>query len=78
LSKAYTALYIAQGNLNTAASGSDSGAIDNLRKAVDAARSDLSAKLAAWEDASEDLVKWQISQPGQGITPPLPALRMNF
>jgi hypothetical protein len=58
LSAAYTALYNAQADLN-------SGATEDKQKKVEAARTDLAAKIAAWEEASEKLVKWNLSQPGK-------------
>jgi hypothetical protein len=57
LDAAYTALYDAQGKLNSGDTSIDSGTIDQLR-------SDLNAKITAWEDAAAALVKWELSQPG--------------
>ena len=57
LNAAYTALYYAQGKVNSGDTSVDSAAIDKLR-------SDLNTKINAWEDTSAALVKWELSQPG--------------
>jgi hypothetical protein len=60
LNDAYTALYDAQAKANSNISGDtsvDSATLDRLR-------SDLNAKIKAWENASAALVKWELSQPG--------------
>ena len=62
LNDAYTALYDAQGKLNSGDASVDSAAIDKLR-------SDLNAKINAWEDVSAALVKWELSQPGDSELP---------
>jgi hypothetical protein len=51
---AYSNLYDAQGQLNAAAEKDESK--------VNAARVDISNKIAAWEDAARNLVKWRLSQ----------------
>jgi hypothetical protein len=57
LDAAYTALYDAQGKLNSGDASIDSATIDKLR-------SDLNAKINAWENMSAALVKWELSTPG--------------
>jgi hypothetical protein len=57
LDAAYTALYDAQGKLNSGDASIDSATIEKLR-------SDLNAKINAWENSSAALVKWDLSTPG--------------
>ena len=57
LRAAYTQLYVAQGKVNSG--------IEGAQELLSTARQNLSSKIAAWEDAAENLVKWKLSQPGK-------------
>ncbi|KAI9866194.1 MAG: hypothetical protein M1813_001755 [Trichoglossum hirsutum] len=70
LNDAYTALYDAQGKLNSEDTSINSATIDKLR-------SDLNAKINAWEDVSAALVKWELSQPGDNAKATIQKLIVN-
>jgi hypothetical protein len=71
LNDAYTALYDAQGKLNSEDTSINSATIDKLR-------SDLNAKINAWEDVSAALVKWELSQPGDSELSHISLWRENW
>ncbi|KAI9782386.1 MAG: hypothetical protein M1839_005259 [Geoglossum umbratile] len=70
LTDAYTALYDAQGKLNSGDTSIDSATIDKLR-------SDVNTKINAWENVSAALVKWELSQPGDNAKATIQKLIVN-
>jgi hypothetical protein len=73
LNDAYTALYEAQGKVNSGDTSVNSGDTSVDSATIDKLRSDLNNKINAWEDASAALVKWELSQPGDSeLSHPFP------
>ena len=66
LTQAYSALYTAQGKLNSLMAGgtADEATMTTAQKAVDDARTGVTNAINGWESVSADHVKWQLSQPG--------------
>lgn len=70
LNDAYTALYDAQGKVNSGDTSVKPADIDKLR-------SDLNSKINDWEDKSAALVKWELSQPGDNAKATIQTLINN-
>ena len=66
LTQAYSALYAAQGKLNSlmASGTADKGTMNTAQQAVGDARTGVTNAINKWESVSADHVKWQLSQPG--------------